>query len=63
MTGRVSEVGLMLRFTAATGEYRKDAGIGVKLFLKGKLNPFPPSVKNVEEVRRLYDSASKRTKT
>jgi heterodisulfide reductase subunit C len=62
MRGRVSEVGLMLRFKAATGEYMKDAGIGMKMFLKGKLNPFSPSVTNVEEVRRLYDSASNRTK-
>jgi heterodisulfide reductase subunit C len=61
--GRVSEVGLMLRFKAATGEYMKDAGIGVKLFLKGKLNPSSPAVKGVDELRRLYDNASKRTKT
>jgi hypothetical protein len=33
----------------------KDAGIGAKLFLKGKLNPFSPAVKGVDEVRRLYD--------
>jgi heterodisulfide reductase subunit C len=63
MTGRVSEVGLMLRFKAATGEYRKDAGLGLRMFLKGKLNPLSPAVKRVDEVRRLYDSASKRTKT
>jgi heterodisulfide reductase subunit C len=62
MRGRVSEVGLMLQFKAATGEYRKDAGIGVKLFLKGKLNPFSPAVKGVDEVRRLYNNASDRTK-
>ena len=61
-TGRVSEVGLMLRFKAATGAYMKDAGIGVKLFLKGKLNPFSPAVKGVDEMRRLYNSASHRTK-
>jgi heterodisulfide reductase subunit C len=61
-TGRVSEVALMLRFKAATGDYMKDTGIGVKLFLKGKLNPFSPAVKDVDEMRVLYDSASNRTK-
>jgi heterodisulfide reductase subunit C len=61
-TGRVSEVGLLLRYKAATSDYRKDAKIGLKLFLKGKLNPFSPSVKNVEEVRRLYNNASEKTK-
>jgi heterodisulfide reductase subunit C len=61
-SGRISEVGLMLRFTAATARYGKDAGLGIRMFLKGKLNPFSPSVKNVEEIRRLYDDASDGTK-
>ncbi len=54
-TGRVSEIPLMLRFKTATGEYGKDAGIAFKMFLKGKLIPFSPATKRVDEVRRLYD--------
>ena len=54
-TGRVSEFALMLRFKAATGDYGKDAGIAVKMFFKGKLNPFSPDLRRVDEVRRLYD--------
>jgi len=57
-SGRISEVGLMLRFKAATGQYGKDAKLGIRMALKGKLNPVSPSVKNVEEVRRLYDNSS-----
>jgi hypothetical protein len=47
----------MLRFNVATGQYLKDAGLGWKMFLKGKLNPFSPSVKGVNEVRRLFDES------
>ncbi|HET6489171.1 MAG TPA: 4Fe-4S dicluster domain-containing protein [Syntrophales bacterium] len=54
-TGRISEIGLMLRFAAATGRYGKDAGLGIRMFLKGKLNPISAAVKKVKEVRRLYD--------
>jgi heterodisulfide reductase subunit C len=54
-TGRISEVALMLRFKTATGEYGKDAGIGLKMLLKGKLNPFSPAIKGLDEVRRLCD--------
>jgi heterodisulfide reductase subunit C2 len=57
-SGRISEVGLMLRFKAATGQYGKDARLGIRMALRGKLNPVPPSVKNVDEVRRLYDDAA-----
>ncbi|MBP1720975.1 MAG: putative heterodisulfide reductase, subunit, partial [Deltaproteobacteria bacterium] len=38
--GRVSEVPLMIRFKRKTGQYLKDAGLGFKMFLKGKLSPF-----------------------
>jgi heterodisulfide reductase subunit C2 len=53
--GRISEVGLMLRFKAATGEYAKDAGIGWKMFLKGKLILFPPGMERVDVVRKLFE--------
>jgi heterodisulfide reductase subunit C len=56
-SGRVSEVGLMLRFNVATGQYLNDAGLGWKMFLKGKLLPFSPSVKSVKEVRRLFEES------
>jgi hypothetical protein len=54
-SGRISEVGLMLRFAAATGQYGKDAGLGIRMFLRGKLNPISAAVQKVKEVRRLYD--------
>jgi heterodisulfide reductase subunit C2 len=61
-SGRISEVGLMLRFTAATGRYGKDAGLGIRMLLKGKLNPIAPAFKNVKAVRRIYDNTSDGTK-
>ncbi len=52
--GRISEMGLMIRFNAATGRYTNDAELGLKMFLKGKLNPFSSGVKGLETVRRLF---------
>jgi heterodisulfide reductase subunit C2 len=57
-TGRISEVGLMLRFAAATGLYGKDAGLGIRMFLRGKLNPISAAVMKVKEVRQLYENTT-----
>lgn len=52
--GRIAESTLMIRFNTQTGQYLKDAGLGLKLFLKGKLNPFSPMVKDIDSVRRFF---------
>jgi heterodisulfide reductase subunit C2 len=61
-SGRISEVGLMLRFKAATGQYGKDVRLGIRMALRGKLNPFTPSMTNVNKVRRLYNNVPEKTK-
>ena len=51
--GRVSEVPLMIRFKRKTGQYLKDAGLGFKMFLKGKLSPFPSRMQKPEGLKKL----------
>jgi heterodisulfide reductase subunit C len=51
--GRVSEVRLMIRFKKKTGQYLKDAGLGFRMFLKGKLSPFPSRMQKPEGLKKL----------
>jgi len=53
-TGRVAETPLLVKYIFRTRQYLKDTNLGRKLFFKGKLNPFSPRVKNINQVRRLF---------
>jgi len=54
--GRVSELDVVLKYNWKTGEYMKNARLGVKMLLKGKLNLSRSRVKETEEVRRLFEA-------
>jgi len=55
-TGRVGEALLMIKFNLKRGLYFQDADLGQKLFFKGKLKPFTPRVKNIRQVRRMFNN-------
>ncbi len=55
--GRISELPLAMQFNWMTCQYTKDADLGLKMFLKGKLSLLPPRVKKREEIRRLFDES------
>ncbi|MEN6466266.1 MAG: 4Fe-4S dicluster domain-containing protein [Syntrophaceae bacterium] len=50
--GRVSELFLLIRYKVKTGNLWSDFGTGIRLFFKGKLNPFTPGVKAGDQVRK-----------
>lgn len=53
--GRVEEGILAMEFNLKTGNYFKDVwDPGMKMFFKGKINPFTPKMKKREEVRRIF---------
>lgn len=54
-TGRVGEAALMIKFNLKRGLYFQDAELGKRMFFKGKLKPFIPSVKNIGQVRRMFN--------
>lgn len=54
--GRVSEALLILKFNLRSKQYFKDAGLGGRMFLKGKLNPLVPKVKGAASLRGLFKS-------
>lgn len=60
--GRVSEVPLMIRFKKKTGQYLKDAGLGFRMFLKGKLSPFPSRMQKPEGLKKLLSERKKKNK-
>ena len=58
--GRVAETLLALQFNLRSGQYFKDAELGPRMVLKGKINPFSPKVKQVKEVQRLFKNIASR---
>ncbi len=60
--GRVSEVPLMIRFKKKTGQYLKDAGLGFRMFLKGKLSPFPSRMQKPEDLKILLSERKRANK-
>ena len=60
--GRISEVPLMIRFKKKTGQYLKDAGLGFRMFLKGKLSPFPSRMQKPEGLKKLISERKKENK-
>jgi heterodisulfide reductase subunit C len=55
--GRISELQLGLKFNWKTRQYMKDADLGMKMLLKGKLSLLSPGVRKRDEVRRLFQSS------
>jgi heterodisulfide reductase subunit C len=51
--GRVHEVGMLGRYKMATKDLFSDMGLGMKMFLKGKLKMVPDKIKGVREVREI----------
>jgi heterodisulfide reductase subunit C len=53
--GRLFELGLTGMFNILTASPFKDAGLGAKLFQRGKISLFPQKIKNRELVRRIFE--------
>jgi heterodisulfide reductase subunit C len=56
--GRIPELPLMIRFKKKTGQYLKDTGLGLRMFLKGKLSPFPYRMRGAGELEKLFGEKS-----
>ena len=62
-SGRQNEVPLMAAYGLATRNPFKDLLLGQRMFLKGKLKPIGPKVRNIEQVRRIFERAAERSTT
>jgi heterodisulfide reductase subunit C len=52
--GKVAEAPLMIKYNLRSGQYFKDAELGIRMFFKGKLSPFSPRIKDNNRVRKLF---------
>jgi len=66
MFGKVYEIGLILIFMIRSGNIFKlkdlitrDAPLGVKMFMRGKLAILPPKVKGKAQIKRIFQLSSK----
>ena len=59
-TGRQNELPLMAAYGLMTRNPFKDILLGQKMFMKGKLNPLGPKVRDVAQVRRIFEWAAGR---
>jgi hypothetical protein len=55
--GRVSELDVALKYNWKAGQYVKDARLGLRMLLKGKLRFFRKGVKQREEIRQLFEKS------
>jgi heterodisulfide reductase subunit C2 len=53
-SGRMHEVGLVAQYNIRTGHLLKDAAAMPALLLRGKFKITPESIKNTDEVRRIF---------
>jgi heterodisulfide reductase subunit C len=62
-SGRQSELPLMAAYGIMTRNPFKDIMLGQKMFVRGKLNPLGPKVRNMAQVRGIFESAAHLRKT
>jgi heterodisulfide reductase subunit C len=57
--GRLYELGMLLGLNLKSGNVFKDADIGLKMFLRGKIKILPPKIKGVNEVKKIIEAAAR----
>ncbi len=55
MFGRTYEAGILLQHNAATMQPFKDAGLGLPMMQRGKLNVLPERIKGRDQMKKIFD--------
>ncbi len=53
--GRINEPAMMVEYKLKSGDLFSDMGMGIDMFLKGKLSLISPRTKDMESVRRIFE--------
>ena len=61
--GRIHELSLILRLKSKTRDFLKDAGLGWKMFRKGKIKLFPSPFWSRKKVQDIFEDFEKRERT
>jgi heterodisulfide reductase subunit C len=59
-SGRIHELGLIGKWKTLSGKWFTDLKLGKKMFLKGKLSPFPEKIKARDEVKRFFYQSNRK---
>jgi heterodisulfide reductase subunit C len=59
-TGRLYEVGLIADYKIRSGSLIQDIGVAPKMFMKGKLNPFPELIKDRKKMSEIFRKTLKK---
>jgi heterodisulfide reductase subunit C2 len=57
--GRIHELSLILRFKSKTRDFFKDAGLGWKMYQKGKIKLFPSRLGGGKEINEIFSTFEK----
>ena len=60
--GRIHELSLILQFKLKTRDFFKDAGLGLKMYRKGKIKLFPSKFGGGREIKEIFNAFEKREK-
>jgi heterodisulfide reductase subunit C len=55
MGGRINEPAMMVHYKLKSGDLFSDMGMGIDMFLKGKLSLISPRTKDMANVRRIFE--------
>jgi heterodisulfide reductase subunit C len=57
--GRIHELSLIIRFKFKTRDFLKDAGLGLKMYRKGKIKLFPSKFGGGREIKEIFHAFEK----
>jgi heterodisulfide reductase subunit C len=57
--GRIHELSLILLFKSKTRDFLKDAGLGWKMYRKGKIKLFPSKLGRTKEIQEIFNAFEK----
>jgi len=58
--GRLYELGFIMEYKLRSRQWFNDIAMGIKMFLRGKLNPLPSTSPNSEAVRQLMEKTGQK---
>ncbi len=56
MGGRINETMMIALYKLKSGDYFSDLGMGMSMFMKGKIKPISPRTKDMKSVRNIFKS-------
>ncbi len=59
MGGRINEPMMLVQYKLKSGDLFSDMGLGLSMFMKGKIKPVSPRTKDMGSVRRIFKSTGK----